>query len=313
MDIIRLFGGGFPLTIERLQFLQETYGKAISQLTRLAGNGKIIIDGTVLNDSATPTTVTDGVIIVDGEIIEFRGGAYNDRVAIFETVDDVPYNEDLDSDGNLDLKASDVVRFAQCAATGGLTPFQFDDLTRVGNLQTVAPIVGEIKMFFGAIGDIPQGWVICDGNNGTPNFAGRFPVGTGVWNTGSVSVPYDVGDEGGEFGVELTKQQLPSYNLTGTTYSGGGHSHGYRDGYFIEAFPSPNDVINGYDSELVGNNFRGSGDTDADNRYIWYKNRTTNYQSSHTHGISLPSGGSNQAHENRPPFIAVHFIMFKGF
>lgn len=291
MDIIRLFGGGFPLTIERLQFLQDTYGKAISQLTRLAGNGKIIIDGTVLNDPATPTTVTDGVIIVDGEIIEFRGGAYNARVAIFETVDDVPYNEDLDSDGNLDLKASDVVRFAQCAATGGLTPFQFDDLTRVGNLQTVAPIVGEIKMFFGAIGDIPQGWVICDGNNATPNFGGRFPIGTGVFNTGTVSIPYDVGDEGGEISVELTKQQLPNYSLTGTTSNNGAHTHNYQRSKDGRGYETRND----------------------DNPHSVWENKTTSSSGSHTHTVTVNSGGSNQAHENRPPFIAVHFIMFKGF
>jgi len=38
---------------------------------------------------------------------------------------------------------------------------------------------GVILLWFGAIIDIPAGWVICDGNNGTPNLQDRFLVGAG--------------------------------------------------------------------------------------------------------------------------------------
>jgi len=38
---------------------------------------------------------------------------------------------------------------------------------------------GVIVLWSGAIVDIPDGWVICDGNNGTPNLALRFVIGAG--------------------------------------------------------------------------------------------------------------------------------------
>ena len=34
-------------------------------------------------------------------------------------------------------------------------------------------------MWVGAIVDIPAGWVLCDGNNGTPNLQNKFVIGAG--------------------------------------------------------------------------------------------------------------------------------------
>lgn len=49
---------------------------------------------------------------------------------------------------------------------------------------------GLIVIWFGAIADIPEGWVICDGTNNTPNLTNRFIVGAGD--------TYDVDDIGGD-------------------------------------------------------------------------------------------------------------------
>lgn len=38
---------------------------------------------------------------------------------------------------------------------------------------------GLIIIWSGAIVDIPAGWVLCDGNNGTPDLRDRFIVGAG--------------------------------------------------------------------------------------------------------------------------------------
>lgn len=38
---------------------------------------------------------------------------------------------------------------------------------------------GIITLWYGAIGIIPAGWVLCDGNNGTPDLRNRFVVGAG--------------------------------------------------------------------------------------------------------------------------------------
>lgn len=39
--------------------------------------------------------------------------------------------------------------------------------------------VGGIIMWSGSVADIPGGWVLCDGNNGTPDLQDRFVVGAG--------------------------------------------------------------------------------------------------------------------------------------
>ena len=63
---------------------------------------------------------------------------------------------------------------------------------------------GVIVIWSGAIIDIPTGWVLCDGNNGTPDLVERFVVGAGG--------AYSPNDSGGD----------STHNHTFTT---DGHTH----------------------------------------------------------------------------------------
>lgn len=36
---------------------------------------------------------------------------------------------------------------------------------------------GMIMLWYGSVATIPSGWVLCDGNNGTPNLRGRYVKG----------------------------------------------------------------------------------------------------------------------------------------
>ena len=80
---------------------------------------------------------------------------------------------------------------------------------------------GAIIMWSGLIGDVPAGWVVCDGNNGTPNLTDRFIVGAG----GSLGVV--AGATGGSHTVTLSASNLPSHTHTysGTTNTVGNHTH----------------------------------------------------------------------------------------
>ncbi len=121
------------------------------------------------------------------------------------------------------------------------------------NLTGVSGIPsGFIGLWSGATNAIPSGWVLCDGNNNTPNLTDRFVVGAGS--------SYSVDDTGGAASVTLTIDQMPSHNhsytflnqnvshgggssaygrttTSGSTGSkGGGQSHENRPPYYALAY-----------------------------------------------------------------------------
>lgn len=293
MDVIKLYSGGFPLTTERLQFLQDAYGKAITQLSKVAGAGNTIIDGAVESGG----NITDGVIIVNGEVLPFVGGVFDARVAIFETVYDVPYNEDIDDNGELDLKPSDVVRIAKCDPSAGIESFLFTTLTRVGNLQSLQMPIGSIIPFDGDIGAIPAGWELY-------NMPDQFIMGAG--GTASLN------DTGGTNSLVIAQANIPSYTINGTSGSVPNHSHGFSNYYYAENGSGGTTHSDG-GTLNVGENVYGSSGSDNDNADIYYINDITNGQGGHDHSISLNSGGSGTPIDNRPAFKALNFIRFVGF
>jgi len=160
---------------------------------------------------------------------------------------------------------------------------------------------GIIVMWSGSISNIPKGWVLCNGQNGTPDLRDKFIVGAGR--------EYTIGDTGGAKEVTLTVSQLPSHNHTadyagahshtGSTNVSGEHTHSYRK-------PQEGDPTN----SGVG----GSSSV----RHIW-GDYTTSFAGNHSHSLSINSAGSHthtinntgggQAHENRPPYYALAYIM----
>lgn len=67
---------------------------------------------------------------------------------------------------------------------------------------------GGIIAYSGEAETIPEGWAVCDGENGTPDLRGRFILG--------VSETHPMGETGGEEEVTLTVEQMPK------------HTHVYR-------------------------------------------------------------------------------------
>ena len=73
---------------------------------------------------------------------------------------------------------------------------------------------GTIVQWFGAIVDIPAGWVLCNGANGTPDLRNKFIVGAGD--------TYAVDAEGGNINHQHD-------------FIGDGHQHDLGGGGFIGA------------------------------------------------------------------------------
>jgi len=154
-----------------------------------------------------------------------------------------------------------------------------DNPTIADILDKLLP-TGAIIMWSGAITDIPMGWVLCDGTNGTPDLRNRFIVGAGD--------KYDIGATGGEDTHVLTIAEMPAHNHTGSTNSTGAHTHTVR-----------------------------GGTGTSDHTYPHFSSAGTGYTSStssagaHSHTVITNNSGGGTAHENRPPYYALAYIMKK--
>ena len=150
---------------------------------------------------------------------------------------------------------------------------------------------GGIIMWSGAIVDIPTGWALCDGTNGTPNLQDRFVVGAGD--------NYAVGDTGGADDVTLTEAQMPAHShfFNQNTNTAGAHAHTPLNG---NGFVT--NTTNG--SQGIFNNGAGSFVATG----IVFQ---TNTAGAHIHNVqgNTNTKGSSAAHENRPPYYALALIM----
>ena len=176
--------------------------------------------------------------------------------------------------------------------------------TDLQNLQTHIIIVGMIVMWSGAIDNIPSGWALCNGDNGTPDLRDRFLVGAGG--------KYTVNEPGGQELVSLTSREMPSHSHSASTGEGGKHLHiipvdtgGGGYGWGIERTMHNCDVYYG-GSWANANQYAY---TLSDNVAQWNASAPQEGRGQHSHSFTTDYSGYGQAHENRPPYYALCFIM----
>jgi microcystin-dependent protein len=183
------------------------------------------------------------------------------------------------------------------------TGVQFPD----NSVQQVAIPSGSVVIWNGLITNIPVGWKLCDGTNGTPDLRDRFVVGAGS--------TYSVSSVGGSAQVSLTSPQLPSHShpVVASIDSAGSHAHtvslspvgnhGHPGGVITAAGPIA--VTGG-----PGPSFWGSAGTLAGaGGHSHSITINTVVDHVHTISVSLGNSGAGDSHENRPPFYSVAFIM----
>lgn len=179
-------------------------------------------------------------------------------------------------------------------------------------------------MWSGASNAIPSGWWLCDGNNGTPDLRNRFIVGAGS--------SYGVGNTGGSDTVTLSSNQMPSHNhgFSLTASSAGSHTHSNTFSVRLSkltcssagahthtvdacSYDTESGMVNGWPG--VGNrNTLMTSSAGAHTHTISGSGSLSGSISSggdHTHSVSgsISNAGGGQAHENRPPYYALCFIM----
>jgi microcystin-dependent protein len=147
---------------------------------------------------------------------------------------------------------------------------------------------GTILSWFGQLANIPSGFAVCDGKNGTPDLRNRFIVGAGD--------AYKLSDIGGEDAVKLEPSQTSSH------YHTFGYHNANNNGYFITtASKKINASLPSGTHPAKWNGSGGGG---------WYGWDGSGWAGGQNLVTSLTVVTEAQKpHENRPPYYALHYIM----
>ncbi len=68
--------GGFPLTQDELNYLQQAYTECINALALMGGAGPVLINGMGVTVSGGATTIANGWFFYNGAMVQFTSGSY---------------------------------------------------------------------------------------------------------------------------------------------------------------------------------------------------------------------------------------------
>lgn len=260
--------GGFPLDTDIMGAMQTAYS-LFNSLGNLAGNKAIISGCTVAGSS-----VSDGVVFIDGEVLPFKGGPESTNVFIKEETE----NRIFEDGSN---KPVIIKRYATFGSSTPDKTYQWADFVRVENLiennnkhadfearlqaleAKKSPVPIGLIAIWGkpATEPIPEGWRECT------DLRGRFPLG---WDPNDTDFN-TVGAIGGEKKHRLTIEEMPR------------HAHGLT-----------------VKSNIDGHDAHSGGFDGGRHPFRW-------------HNINTHEQGGNQPHNNMPPYRVIRFIEFVGF
>ena len=238
------------------------------------GDGNFGTSGQVLSSDGTDTAWINAGSLTAGAAAEVGVSAASANANHFITmVDTASGNENIRVDSDLTYNpVTNTLNVPNISGNGsGLSGIE-------------AFVTGMIILWSGAANAIPTGFVLCNGQNNTPDLRGRFVVG---YNDNDND--YDVNDTGGSKDNTLSVSQLPSHNHS---FSGSAsHNHTHTKATHPSGSGPEQNQSGGPEDRT---NFGDTGTT-----------------STATVTISGTTGnqGSGSAIENRPPYYALCYIM----
>lgn len=197
----------YPLSVESLEFIQQQI-MLVHAIGNIAG-ANCIVEG--CNVAGTQTT--KGVVIINNEVLPFVAGVTQPKVRIREVTDSIT----AQFVNYANARVRRWVEFGENA--GGADTFLWEEFARlktnkqlddekathddVATMQGYIMPTGGIIMWSGSIQNIPDGWALCDGENGTPNLQNKFVVGAGQ--------QYSVDSTGGSVSKSLEANNIPAH------------------------------------------------------------------------------------------------------
>lgn len=186
---------------------------------------------------------------------------------------------------------------------------------------------GAIAMWSGSVATVPEGWVLCDGENGAPDLRDRFVMG--------VAAGQDPGATGGGNSLTLTIGQMPAHTHTATAASAGSHTHtgsgasagnhthngttgsGGSHNHTVLGDNSTGSQLNGPIGSAAGGT-SGSFNSPSQNHTHTVASLssggahthtvTLGSDGNHSHTVSVDSTGDGEPIDKRPAFYAMAFI-----
>lgn len=321
----------FPLDCETLQYIQDNR-QMVEILGNIAGD-KVILHGCMLNSGGTARS--EGYVFVktkeypEGEVLFFvggdiTGGMYLKKENISVDANAEPYTAAYSQRtlnpgiGDENYNWSDFVELSD--KTNRSLMLEVETLkTQIAGL--VPAPVGSIQMW--PSDNLPNGYHLCDGSSlfkdeypslfavlGT-TFGGsgnsfNLPDMRGFFVAGKGANGYNVlGDKDGANKVMLGLSEIPKHNHNTSnsttdgsiTISGGSHQHSFTV------------KVDAGTTHKYKNRVSTHGN-DSNDYVVW----ETDTDGNHTHTVSLKarggdSNGTTVAHENRPPFIVLNYII----
>lgn len=276
----------FPQSTYTFDFLQNMIKMAGS--LALLGGDHFILSGCADDGKGV---ISEGLIVINGQLYPFAGGAKKAKIKIQETGESDHY-------AGVDYPEAYIHRKVIFADDGGIL---WDDLkqvltnkdleNKINSLRGEAP--GFVKMWSGLPERLGKEYLLCDGSTVNtaeypdlayfygkegessfklPDLRQRFVVG---YDNG-VADYNEIGKQGGEKEHILTIDEMPEHN----------HIMPWGENVNQEWNPPW-----GYAEDYLTGR-RGSNSNDSDNAFAW----------------SSPSG-KGKAHENRPPYYVLAFVV----
>ena len=255
------------------------------------GDGNFGTSGQVLASDGTDTTWINAGSLTAGAAAEVGVSAASADANHFITmVDTASGNENIRVDSDLTYNpVTNTLNVPNISGNGsGLSGIE-------------SFVTGMIILWSGAANAIPTGFVLCDGNNSTPDLRGRFIVGA------SASGGYGVDATGGSNEVTLSTSQLPTHNhsisVSGTT------SNKSLTGDIAKISECYN--VAGSASGVFTK--KGTGNSPVTGASSNSPTAGVDFDASHDHTFTASGtsgdAGSGSAIENRPPYYALCYIM----
>ncbi|MCC8146460.1 MAG: phage tail protein [Bacteroidales bacterium] len=259
--------GGFPLIQDTLGFLQKAYTDSLQGICSILGE-KVILSGCEEENGK----IGPGVVAVNGEILPTPGGS-DTTVFIEEVKKSVTFR---------DTSVNDAY-FTRTLQFGvGENTMDWKDFLKLSTLKDMQILLNNLPSFGGVpkgtivmwAGKVPpEGWALCDGENG-PDLRGCFVAGYHPEDPDYSTIKYG----GGKKEVKLEEGQLGWFYVdTDAAEEWQGVDHTIRKTHILKM--RINDEI------------------------IYDNTSKTQFNES----ISIKD--AHEAHENRPPYYVLAYII----